>query len=100
MAAASWPFSAHQRSLTYAHVPVPSVRAIPTGASSDSSRTRASLAASAVLARSSSVTSRAKLQKKIWPPTTRGSGVSSTVRSVPSPRRMGRCIRPVYFPGS
>ena len=65
---ASWPFSAHQRSLTYAHVPVSSVRAIPTGASSDSSRTRASLAASAALARSSSVTSRAKLQKKIWPP--------------------------------
>ena len=63
MSAAGWPFSAHQRSLTYAQVPVSSVRAIPTGASSDSGRTRASLAASAALARCSSVRSRAKLQK-------------------------------------
>ncbi len=63
MSSARRPFSAHQRSLAYAHVPVPSVRAMPTGASSDSNRTRASLAASAALARDSSVTSRAKLQK-------------------------------------
>lgn len=97
---AGWPFCAHQRSLTYAHAPVSSVRAIPTGASWDSSRTRASLAASAALACSSSVTSRAKLQKYVWPPTTSGSRVSSTVRSVPSARRTGRRIRAANSPGS